>query len=106
MHTVRVDLAQLVKDGKSDAAIRELLQQQCSDEHALRELLQQVKKLRAARNTSTGLIFILIGAALLLLSCAIGIFRFYSDSSLSFALYGLTSLGILVVFVGLIRIFG
>jgi hypothetical protein len=68
------------------------------------ELMAEIKKLRNAKRTSRGLILILIGAVICLVSCIITLFSSYSD--LSLVLYGLTSVGIIIVFAGLMQIFG
>ena len=100
------DMARLVRDGKTDAEIRSLLIMQYQDGPAVNQLMQEVKKLRIAQSTSVGLGFILAGALVLFVSCMLAIMRFHSGSSLSFVLYGLTSIGILIIFIGLMKIFG
>ena len=102
----RPDMAQLVREGKKDAEIRSMLIMQYADGPAMEQLMQEVKKLRIARSTSIGLGFIMTGAFVLLISCMLAIMRYHSGSSLSFVLYGLTSTGILIVFIGLMKIFG
>ena len=100
------DLPKLLREGKSDDEIRTILIAQYDDSPVVVQLMQEVKKLRSAKATSAGLIFILAGAVVLLASFLMAYLRFSTSDSLSFALYGLTTAGILIVFVGLMKIFG
>lgn len=100
------ELLQLLREGKSDEQIRAALIARHGDTHVVPELMREVGKLRSSRNMSLGLAIVLSGALILLVSFIMAILRFHSNDSLSFVLYGLTSLGILVVFFGLMKIFG
>jgi hypothetical protein len=100
------DLAQLISHGKSDAEIRGMLAARNNDHASIDQLMLEVKKLRASRNTTFGLTLILIGALMLFMSCVLTIMHVYSSDSFSFVMYGLTTAGILIVFVGLMKIFG
>lgn len=73
------------------------------DERNIPEMLREFKKMRNARNTTIGLYFILAGALLCLVSCVLTL-AFGSATAL--VLYGLTGVGVIIVFVGLARIFG
>ncbi len=73
------------------------------EERNIPDMLREFKKMRNARNTTTGLYFILAGAVLCLLSC---ILTLAFSSATAVILYGLTSVGVIVVFIGLARIFG
>jgi hypothetical protein len=74
------------------------------DERHVAEMLRELKKLYYAKRTSQGLVLILIGAIICLTSCIVTFFSSYS--SMSLALYGLTSIGVVIVFAGLMKIFG
>lgn len=67
-------------------------------------MLKEIKRLRNAQKTTKGLIYVLIGAVLCLVSCVLTILLPQSNTTL--ILYGLTSLGIIIVFIGLMQIFG
>lgn len=73
------------------------------DERNIPEMLKEISKMRNARNTTKGLYFILAGALLCLFSC---VFTLVSLQSSAMILYGLTSLGIIIIFIGLGKIFG
>lgn len=73
------------------------------EERYLPEMLKEIKRLRQSKNMTSGLIFILIGAFTCLMSCIVTI---VSESNMDLTLYGLTSVGIVIVFIGLYKIFG
>lgn len=75
------------------------------EEHSLPEMMNEIKKLRNSRKTSGGLILILAGAMLCLLSCILTLTGSYSGTSFQLVLYGITTVGILITFGGLIKIF-
>lgn len=91
----------LEKGLTSEQVKAELLNMGIKDRN-IPEMLREYKKMQHARNTTIGLYFILGGALLCLASC---VFTLMSSSGNGFVLYGLTSLGIIVVFIGLARIF-
>ncbi len=73
------------------------------EEGSIPAMMKEIAKLRNARKTAKGLVYILIGAAMCLISCIVTLVMPESDTTL--VLYGLTSLGIIVVFIGLMHIF-
>ncbi|MCD6064978.1 MAG: hypothetical protein K0R82_2889 [Flavipsychrobacter sp.] len=79
----------------------ELLQSGTEPRH-VPELMAEIKKLYNARKTSRGLVLILIGAVLCLLSCVLTLMSF---GDISLVLYGMTTIGLIVVFAGLVQIF-
>ena len=90
--------------GLSDTQIKEEILNIGIEERNLQDIFKEVIKLRRSRNTTKGLMFILAGAMLCLISCVFTIMS--SDTNVGFMLYGVTSIGIIVVFIGLIKIFG
>ncbi|MGN6477957.1 MAG: hypothetical protein ACTHKV_12075 [Flavipsychrobacter sp.] len=89
----------------NDEAIKAELMKRGFEEHSLPEMMNEIKKLRNSRKTSGGLILILAGAVLCLLSCILTLTGSYSGTSFQLVLYGITTLGILITFGGLIKIF-
>lgn len=66
-------------------------------------MMKEIVRMRNARNTSIGLVYVLIGAVICLVSCVLTIMLPQSNTTL--VLYGLTTAGIIVAFIGLMRIF-
>ena len=86
------------------AIASELLQIGIEDRH-IPEILQEINKLRDSRKTAKGLTFVALGALVCLLSCVLTILMSQSDMQ-GVILYGMTSVGLLIIFAGLISIFG
>jgi len=95
-----------VEQGLSNNDIKQKLAFNGYDDKYISELLKEVTKLRNAKKTTRGLTFILIGACLCLLSCILTLSHAFTGSGFSFALFGITTIGILLVFGGLVYIFG
>ena len=89
--------------GLNPKQIEEQLLQAGTEPRHVPEMMAEIKKLYNAKKTSRGLIIILIGAVLCFLSCTLTLL---SIGDTTFVLYGLTSAGIIVVFAGLMQIFG
>jgi hypothetical protein len=75
------------------------------EEYFVKQIISEAVKLRNAQNRMQALIFILAGAAVCLLSCVLTMTASLSEGSFSLVLYGLTTVGILLVFAGLVKIF-
>lgn len=89
--------------GKSKSEILAELLNQGHEEHSVSLILDEAVKQKLANKRTVGCGLILTGAAICLGSCIYSLMATYS--SLPMSLYGLTTLGILVVFAGLIKIF-
>lgn len=92
-------------NGLNDQQIENELLAAGTDARHIPDMLKEIKRLRNARKTSTGLIYILIGAVVCLLSCVLTMTSTYSHSNFSVVLYGFTTIGIIIVFIGLMKIF-
>lgn len=73
------------------------------EERNIPEMLREFTKMRNARNTTIGLYFIMAGALICLISCVLTLAM---GSASALVLYGLTGVGVIIVFIGLARIFG
>lgn len=79
------------------------LRNQGHEDHSVSLILEEAVKLQLANKRTIGLGLILGGAAVCLGSCVYSLVSTYS--SLPMGLYGLTTLGIVIIFAGLIKIF-
>jgi len=91
---------------KSFEYIREQLVIFGADEPTTNEILGQLKKIHYANKRKRGSLIILTGSILLLIGFIMTISNFYANSSFAFVMYGFTSLGLLVIFIGLYDCFG
>lgn len=92
-------------NGLNDQQIEAELVAAGTDQRHVPDMLKEIKKLRNARKTANGLIYILIGAVVCLLSCVLTMRSSYSNSNFNLILYGFTTVGIILVFIGLMKIF-
>lgn len=95
--------AQWLQKGLNNKQVEAELLQLGIDERNIPEMIREFTKIRNARNTTTGLYFILAGALFCLISC---ILTLAFSSATALILYGLTSVGVIIIFVGLAKIFG
>ena len=95
----------LLAKGQTRQQVEEALLQQGHDAHFVREMLQEAVKLRNSRKRVLGLSLILAGALICLASCVLTITLSLSHGSFSIVLYGLTTVGIILVFAGFTQVF-
>jgi cytochrome c-type biogenesis protein CcmH/NrfF len=103
---VSINLEQLIWDGKTDSEIRTILTQQYGEQYLVENLMPQVKQLRRNRTAAIGLITVLIGIGVLIMSFVLSVMHYQSGNSLGTILYGLTTTGLLVISWGLFKVFG
>lgn len=92
-------------NGLNDQQIEHELLSAGTEARHIPDMLKEIKQLRNARKTSAGLMYILIGAVICLLSCILTMTSSYSQGNFAIVLYGFTTVGILIVFFGLMKIF-
>jgi len=83
-----------------------LLKKQGISDQEAQEIIQGFKKQRIEKKRSIGLMFCGSGGCVLLTSFLITFLLFDTDHSFAFYLYGLTFIGIILVFKGMIDILG
>ncbi len=75
------------------------------DRRFAQELVAEVAILRNERRRSTGLLLILFGAIVCFLSFILTITGVFTGDSFHYVLFGLTSVGVTIVFVGFTKVF-
>ena len=95
----------MLNDGYGREHIETSLLEKGHDEKFVKEIVQEARTLWYSKRRTRGLIYILIGAIICLSSCIITFTSTYSQGSFPYVLYGLTTLGILIVFMGLMMVF-
>lgn len=68
-------------------------------------LVNEVLKLHYMQRRSQGITLILCGAFICFLSCILTLTASFSPSNFALILYGLTSVGICVIFIGFMKVF-
>jgi len=95
----------LLMAGRQKEEIADRLLQQGHDERFVRELVAEAVKLHNMKMRKQGLFLILGGACICLVSCILGLTASATHLNLRIVLYGLTSVGVIVVFAGLVKVF-
>lgn len=86
--------------------ITDVLLTKYNDEAMVYAVVKKLKSDHYAKHRKEGLVILGIGLVLILAGFLITCFNFHTNRSFTFAMYGLTSLGLIVVFVGLYKIVG
>lgn len=69
-------------------------------------LLKSVYGLRHKKNQKTGLILLGVGCLTLISGFLLTLFLFYQNLSIHYVMYGLTTIGIILIFSGIIKCLG
>ncbi len=86
--------------------ITEILLQKHNDEAMVYAVVKKVKSDHYAQHRKEGLVILGIGFAIILIGFLITCINFHADKSFTMAMYGLTTIGLIVVFWGLYKIVG
>lgn len=103
--SIGLSVLDMLAHGQGREEIEQALLQQGHDEGFVKNIVKETIKLRQEKLRAQGLTLILSGAVICFLSFLLTITSSFSHSSFPLVLYGLTSAGILVVFLGFMRIF-
>ncbi len=95
----------LLDSGHERSYIEADLVQKGHDDKFVKEFVGECIKLHNAKKRSQGLTLILIGAIICFTSFLLTITSAFTHFSFSMVLYGLTTIGILIVFAGFVKIF-
>ena len=95
----------MLDSGMSREQIEIHLRENGHDEKFVKDLLTESLKLRHAKRRSQGLVLILSGAFICLLSFALTITSTFTQNHFAIVLYGMTSVGIILVVAGFMKVF-
>ncbi len=96
----------LLDDGCSTTAIEAQLQAETNDADLIASVIKKAKKDFFRMRRHEGLVRIAIGAFIIVAGFVITCFNFHTNRSVDFAMYGLTSVGLIIIFWGLYKIIG
>jgi len=103
--TVSSKILALLDNGQSKDEVAARLEQDGLDPYFIKDIMKETLQLRDARRRSQSLALILVGAFICLMSCVLTLTGVFSTQSFPYVLYGMTSVGILIVFAGFVKIF-
>ena len=96
----------LYKQGNTIEEITAQLRIKGATENLLQQALGEIKKLRITKRRNNGFIWCGIGSFLLVAGCMLTFVLHSNGQSIRFAMYGLTTIGVIVIMKGLIDVFG
>jgi hypothetical protein len=99
-------VSSLHKEGYNMDQITLQLKEKGAPENLLQEALHHLKQLRLTRKRNTGFTCCGIGVALLVIGCMLTVLLYTSGGDIKWAMYGLTSLGVVFTMKGLVDIMG
>ena len=101
------DKAELLKHKFSDLVDlkNQLLKEEHTSEEEIDEIIKHYRLIRHDSNHKTGRLLVLIGAVFLLAGFAFTFLNLYANKPVHIPMYGLTTVGLLIMFIGLYYIF-
>jgi hypothetical protein len=104
--TLSLQVEELFNESKTRTEIREILLSRGHAEELIQQTVEQVFRIRNARRMNKAMVFILAGAVFLVTGFLCSILFEKGMAIYTVALFGFTSLGIILLFVGLVLAFG
>ena len=98
--------ANLFKQGCTTEEITTRLRNKGAEDNLMQQALGEIKKLRLTRRRNHGIIWCSIGIFLLVAGCMLTFILHSNGQNIRLAMYGLTSLGVVIIIKGLIDVFG
>ncbi len=75
-------------------------------EERVSQFVDTILSERLSKRRQRGILLILIGSVLLVLGFLLTVFLFHANASIDVVMYGMTGVGILILMIGLVDIFG
>ncbi|HNP47214.1 MAG TPA: hypothetical protein PKK99_01515 [Bacteroidia bacterium] len=100
----REQILQWISENKNTQAIQDELQAQGHEPESIESYIREFKKIKYARRQSRGFIFLLVGAFMGFLSCVLSLTNPVPDLYY-WILYGVTSISISLLCIGLYLVF-
>lgn len=97
---------ELFKQGKTTEEITAQLRTKGASEDLLLQAIAEIKTLRQTRRRNNGFIWCAIGCFLLVAGCMLTFIQHSNGQSIRIALYGFTTIGVIIVMKGLVDVFG
>lgn len=96
---------QLYESGHTSDEILARLIKRGTDLDAAEAVMSKVKTMRTAKKRSRGLLFLILGGSTLVMAFFVTFILYQLEISTGLALYGLTSVGISLLFTGMVHYF-
>ncbi len=100
------EAAELIAKGKEPDFVKEKLAAYGLDENAISSILHQIKSKRFLIRRKRGFLLGLIGSLLLFVGFILTVVFFHAGISIHFVMYSMTSIGALLLVLGLVEVLG
>lgn len=100
------DVLELLREGESNSAIIAYLHKKGADEATITGLVDKIRIERYAMRRKRGVKLLLIGAVLLLTGFVITLVFMYTNRSIDYVMYGMTTAGIAIMLWGVVDVLG
>ncbi|TND00367.1 MAG: hypothetical protein FD123_4386 [Bacteroidetes bacterium] len=105
-HDISGELLELLSRGHSTQELRDFLSGKGLDDDVSERLIKQAKTIRMIKSRKTGMVLLAIGSIFLLGGFIVTAVLFHSGTSVNYAMYTLTTIGILLLMIGLVKVMG
>ena len=96
----------LHRRGFNQEEISSQLKEKGTPDNLLQEIIEKVKSIRLLRKRKSGFVCCGIGVTLLVVGCMLTLFLVSSGGNIRFAMYGLTTIGVMFTLKGMVDLMG
>lgn len=97
---------ELLDAGKDLDSIRNALNASGTDNETLELIIHQIKSRKYLRRRKRGFVIGAIGSGILIIGFFLTVFLFHHGSSFNAVMYGMTSVGVILLLIGMVEIMG
>ncbi|MBL0341614.1 MAG: hypothetical protein IPP71_12135 [Bacteroidetes bacterium] len=96
----------LIAQGKETEYVRNILSQSGVDTNVIDTIINQIKSQQFLKRRKRGFMLMAVGSILLFIGFLLTVFFFHSGISIHYVMYGMTSVGVLLLIAGLVEVVG
>jgi hypothetical protein len=100
------EAGKMVNDGIETDKIRSYLSNAGMDKQSIESLIHQLKSQLYLKRRKRGFTFGIIGSIMLVIGFLLTVLFYHSGISIHFVMYGMTSVGVILLLIGMIDILG
>ena len=97
---------ELLDAGKDNEDIRKTLESSGADTTTLDSIISQIRAIRYLKRRKRGFVIGAIGSGILIIGFLLTVIMFHSGSSFNAVMYGMTSIGVIMLLIGMIEVLG
>ncbi|HMT30373.1 MAG TPA: hypothetical protein PKD91_13955 [Bacteroidia bacterium] len=96
----------MIDQGREKSQVKQNLISMGASEETIETILNQIKSLNYLKRRKRGFILGICGSILLIVGFALTVIFFHKNMSIDFVMYGMTSVGVILLVAGLVEIIG